>query len=141
MATKTTPGDVDSTVKQPDDKIFDDVHAEFGRIPEYLVEMNAVREARARADSEAAAKNTLERARAGRLSDTQKHRLIAALRQEHALLNASYQKLPFVVDTPSRRARKEEHERKLHRIERDFEALAARVVFVINDVSTRAPTP
>jgi hypothetical protein len=42
----------------------------------------------------------------------------AVLRQQWQYLNAIYQKLPFVIDTPSKKARKEECERKLDAIER-----------------------
>ncbi|CAL6381862.1 unnamed protein product [Bathycoccus prasinos] len=42
----------------------------------------------------------------------------AVLRQQWLYLNAIYQKLPFVIDTPSKKARKEKCERKLDAIER-----------------------
>ena len=42
----------------------------------------------------------------------------AVLRQQWLYLNAIYQKLPFVIDTPSKKARKEECERQLDAIER-----------------------
>lgn len=42
----------------------------------------------------------------------------AVLRQQWQYLNAIYQKLPFVIDTPSKKARKEECERQLDAIER-----------------------
>ena len=40
------------------------------------------------------------------------------VRQQWLYLNAIYQKLPFVIDTPSKKARKEECERQLDAIER-----------------------
>ena len=43
---------------------------------------------------------------------------VAVLRQQWLYLNAIYQKLPFVIDTPSKKARKEECERQLDAIER-----------------------
>ena len=42
----------------------------------------------------------------------------AVLRQQWQYLNAIYQKLPFVIDTPSKKARKEECERQLYATER-----------------------
>ena len=42
----------------------------------------------------------------------------AVLRQQWQYLNAIYQKLPFVIDTPSKKARKEECEGQLDAIER-----------------------
>ncbi|CAL6386979.1 unnamed protein product [Bathycoccus prasinos] len=42
----------------------------------------------------------------------------AVLRQHWLYLNAIYQKLPFVIDTPSKKARKEKCERQLDAIER-----------------------
>jgi hypothetical protein len=42
----------------------------------------------------------------------------AVLRQQWQYLNAIYQKLPFVIDTPSKKARKEECEQQLDAIER-----------------------
>jgi hypothetical protein len=42
----------------------------------------------------------------------------AVLRQQWQYLNAIHQKLPFVIDTPSKKARKEECERQLDAIER-----------------------
>jgi hypothetical protein len=107
-----------------------DVRDDFGRVPTYLVTMNRRREAAARAEETARAKNIDERRRAGRMDDDEREMLIDNLRREHATLSASYQKLPFVVDTLNRRARKEAHEAKLERIERDIETLGAAVVFV-----------
>ena len=83
-----------------------------------------------RAEEEARAKNIAARRRAGRMDDAERAMLIENLRNEHAKLSASYQRLPFVVDTLNRRARKEVHEAKLERIERDIETLGAAVVFV-----------
>lgn len=105
-------------------------HAEYGRVPEYLVEMNRAREAEERARAEALAKNISSRAAAGRMREDERLGLIASLREEHAKLTAAYQKLPFVVDTPNRRARKEAHELRLARLERDVDILRARVVFI-----------
>lgn len=107
-----------------------DVRDDFGRVPTYLVTMNRRREAEARAEEKARAKNIDERRRAGRMDDDEREMLIENLRREHAKLSASYQRLPFVVDTLNRRARKEAHETKLERIERDIETLGAAVVFV-----------
>ena len=42
----------------------------------------------------------------------------AVLRQQWLYLNAIHQKLPFVIDTPSKKAKKEECERQLDAIER-----------------------
>ena len=42
----------------------------------------------------------------------------AVLRQQWLYLNAIYQKLPFVIDTPSKKARKEKCEQQLDAIER-----------------------
>ncbi len=64
------------------------------------------------------------------MDDAERAMLIENLRNEHAKLSASYQRLPFVVDTLNRRARKEVHEAKLERIERDIETLGAAVIFV-----------
>ena len=99
-------------------------HEAFGRVPTYLMAFNRRRE------EEARAKNIAARRRAGRMDDAERAMLIENLRNEHAKLSASYQRLPFVVDTLNRRARKEVHEAKLERIERDIETLSAAVVFV-----------
>jgi len=105
-------------------------HEEYGKTPSYLIEMNRSREERAARERSAVAKNILERRAAGRLADDRRRELISALRREHEKINASYQKLPFVVDTPNRKARKEEHERKLKRIEDDIETLSANTVYI-----------
>ena len=105
-------------------------HDEFGRVPAYLIEINRERAEEARRERETRAKNIAERRAAGRLREDERQTLIDRLRTEHAKLSASYQKLPFVVDTPNRRARKEAHELKLALIERDIETLNARTVFV-----------
>ena len=105
-------------------------HEEYGKTPSYLIEMNRSREERAARERSAVAKNILERQAAGRLADDRRRELISALRREHEKINASYQKLPFVVDTPNRKARKEEHERKLKRIEDDIETLSANTVYI-----------
>ncbi len=105
-------------------------HEAFGRVPTYLMAFNRRREEEARAEEEARSKNIAARRRAGRMDDAERAMLIENLRNEHAKLSASYQRLPFVVDTLNRRARKEVHEAKLERIERDIETLGANVVFV-----------
>lgn len=105
-------------------------HSAYGRVPEYLIEMNRAREAEERARAETVAKNNAERAAAGRMREDERLGLIESLREEHARLTAAYQKLPFVVDTPNRRARKEAHELKLAQLERDIDTLRARVVFI-----------
>ena len=105
-------------------------HEEYGKTPSYLIEMNRSREERAARERSAVAKNILERRAAGRLADDRRRELICALRREHEKINASYQKLPFVVDTPNRKARKEEHECKLKLIEDDIETLSANTVYI-----------
>jgi len=120
--------DVDDDVDN-NDEVF---HAEHGHVPAYLVRMNREREDARRLEEETRAKIKLEEASRGRMSEDEKQSLIMGLRREYDAINASYQKLPFVVDTPSRRARKEAHEVKLERIERDIEILSAKNVFFIN---------
>jgi len=105
-------------------------HEEYGKTPSYLIEMNRSREEREARERSAVAKNILKRQAAGRLADDRRRELISALRREHEKINASYQKLPFVVDTPNRKARKEEHERKLKCIEDDIETLSANTVYI-----------
>ena len=108
----------------------DDRHVDYGKVPEYLVRINREREEAQKLEEETRAKNILEAAARERLPDDERQSLITGLRRQYDAINASYQKLPLIVDTPSRRARKEEHEMKLARIERDIETLSARIVFV-----------
>lgn len=103
---------------------------DYGRVPAYLVEFNRERERSERLERETRDKNSREREAAGRMRDDERRALIEGLRAEHAKISSSYQKLPFVVDTPNRRARKEAHELKLARIESDINLLGARTVFI-----------
>ena len=121
-------GDNDDDVDENDEGF----HAEHGRVPAYLVRMNRERKDARRLEEETRAKIKLEEASRGRMSEDEKQSLIMGLRREYDAINASYQKLPFVVDTPLRRARKEAHEVKLERIERDIEILSAKNVFFVN---------
>lgn len=122
-------GDHDKDHGGGDDGRF---HAEHGHVPAYLVRMNREREDTRRDEEETRAKNIRQAAAHGRMSEEEKQSLIAGLRREYNAINASYQKLPFVVDTPSRRARKEAHELKLERIERDIDILSAKHVFFVD---------
>ena len=106
------------------------VKEDYGRVPGYLVEFNRERAREERLERETRDKNSREREAAGRMRDDERRALIEGLRAEHAKISSSYQKLPFVVDTPNRRARKEAHELKLARIESDINLLGARTVFI-----------
>ena len=96
--------------KTGDDRLFEEYNRKTrGKVPKYLQEIkkniahdNRVVTAPLAHEEENEEENDEE----------------AVLRQQWQYLNAIYQKLPFVIDTPSKKARKEECERQLDAIER-----------------------
>ncbi len=50
-------------------------------------------------------------------------RLIVVFQDKWAVINEAYQKLPFSLDTPTKKRRKEELEKQLSQIEKDIKLL------------------
>lgn len=98
--------------KTGDDRLFEEYNRNTrGKVPKYLQEIkkNIAHDNRVVTAPLAHDKELLTEEENGEE---------AVLRQQWLYLNAIYQKLPFVIDTPSKKARKEECERQLDAIER-----------------------
>ena len=98
--------------KTGDDRLFEEYNRNTrGKVPKYLQEIkkNIAHDNRVVTAPLAHDKELLTEEENGE---------VAVLRQQWLYLNAIYQKLPFVIDTPSKNARKEECERQLDAIER-----------------------
>ena len=95
--------------KTGDDRLFEEYNRNTrGKVPKYLQEIkkNIAHDNRVVTAPLAHDKELLTEEENGEV------------RQQWLYLNAIYQKLPFVIDTPSKKARKEECERQLDAIER-----------------------
>jgi hypothetical protein len=98
--------------KTGDDRLFEEYNRNTrGKVPKYLQEIkkNIAHDNRVVTAPLAHDKELLTKEENGE---------VAVLRQQWLYLNAIYQKLPFVIDTPSKKAKKEECERQLDAIER-----------------------
>jgi len=98
--------------KTGDDRLFEEYNRNTrGKVPKYLQEIkkNIAHDNRV---------VTAPLAHDKELLTTEENGEVAVLRQQWLYLNAIYQKLPFVIDTPSKKAKKEECERQLDAIER-----------------------
>lgn len=98
--------------KTGDDRLFEEYNRNTrGKVPKYLQEIkkSIAHDYRVVTTPSAHDKELLTEEENGE---------VAVLRQQWLYLNAIYQKLPFVIDTPSKKARKEECERHLDAIER-----------------------
>ena len=98
--------------KTGDDRLFEEYNRNTrGKVPKYLQEIkkSIAHDYRVVTTPSAHDKELLTEEENGE---------VAVLRQQWLYLNAIYQKLPFVIDTPSKKARKEESERHLDAIER-----------------------
>ncbi len=65
------------------------------------------------------------------MPEDEKQDLIKKLKRKWGNLNATYQKLPLQLDTPSKRRCKEELERELSQCEADIHMLQARPQVII----------
>ena len=95
--------------KTGDDRLFEEYNRNTrGKVPKYLQEIkkNIAHDNRVVTAPLAHDKELLTEEENGEV------------RQQWLYLNAIYQKLPFVIDTPSKKAKKEECERQLDEIER-----------------------
>ena len=98
--------------KTGDDRLFEEYNRNTrGKVPKYLQEIkkNIAHDNRVVTAPLAHDKELLTEEENGE---------VAVLRQQWLYLNAIYQKLPFVIDTPSKKAKKEKCERQLDAIER-----------------------
>ena len=98
--------------KTGDDRLFEEYNRNTrGKVPKYLQEIK-----KSIAHDNRVVTTPL--AHDKELLTEEENGEVAVLRQQWLYLNAIYQKLPFVIDTPSKKARKEECERHLDAIER-----------------------
>jgi protein subunit release factor A len=65
-----------------------------------------------------------------KLPEAEQKELVRELKLKWERVNEAYQKLPFTLDTPQKRARKEQLERELKQLEHDVETLQHKAVLV-----------
>lgn len=68
------------------------------------------------------------------MSEQERQMLLGHLKIKWSSVNTAYQKLPFTLDTPSKKKKKETLEEQLAAIEKDIQLLSkGEVVLVVND--------
>jgi hypothetical protein len=105
---------------------------DYGQVPRYLskvkeqvaMEKSFIEEQTRLAEQQAAAGSLRK------MSDDERSRLIVDLKNKWGRVNEAYQKLPFTLDTPMRRMRKEKLETELTQLEKDIESLTKKHVLV-----------
>ncbi|XP_024526754.1 enkurin-like isoform X2 [Selaginella moellendorffii] len=108
--------------------------SDYGKVPEYLVKFNNA-SAELREKMQAAIR--LEQLgglhpNSRKLDEAEKRELIILLKEKWQQVNEEYQKLPFSLDTPAKKKRKERYEEHLGQIEKDIQTLSRRVVIVVD---------
>mmetsp|Transcript_7796 Transcript_7796/g.25902 ORF Transcript_7796/g.25902 Transcript_7796/m.25902 type:complete len:242 (-) Transcript_7796:43-768(-) len=106
--------------------------AGFGKTPGYLKKVKsqiaaekAYIEEQTRAAEQAAATGSMRK-----MSDEERDILVTELKLKWQRVNEAYQKLPFTLDTPMRRMRKEKYEEELTQLEKDIETLSRKTVII-----------
>jgi len=105
---------------------------DYGKVPAYLksvkskiaMEKDLIEEV-ARAQVNAASQGSMQK-----MTESDKQFLLEELKAKWQKVNEAYQKLPFTLDTPMRRMRKEKLEAELTQLEKDVETLSRKVVLV-----------
>lgn len=73
-------------------------------------------------------------AHAIQMGEEERQELLRALKGKWGAVNSAYQRLPFSLDTPAKKKRKEAFERQLSEIEKDIRTLSrSSTVLVIQD--------
>jgi len=103
---------------------------DYGKVPRYLTKVKGqieqekyLIEEQTRAAEQAASVGSLRR-----MSEEEQEILVTELKLKWQRVNEAYQKLPFTLDTPMRRMRKEQYETELTQLEKDIETLNRRVI-------------
>ncbi|EIE22734.1 hypothetical protein COCSUDRAFT_16080 [Coccomyxa subellipsoidea C-169] len=91
----------------------------FGKVPGYLKHTKRqIAEEKAKMDAYLAEQEQVEQAR--ELPKEEKDLLVRLLKTKWQQLNSDFLKLPFSLDTPSKKKRKEMYEAQLQQIEKDI---------------------
>ncbi|KAG0612302.1 hypothetical protein M758_6G016800 [Ceratodon purpureus] len=101
----------------------------FGRLPAYLTKR---KKELAQKASKNSPKNQGECQHPGtrRLDGDEKQTIINGLKIKWAVLNAEYQRLPFIADTDAQKIRRNRYEDELENLQRDISLLSRKVVLV-----------
>ncbi|BDA45687.1 probable Enkurin [Coccomyxa sp. Obi] len=95
---------------------------DFGKVPGYLKRTKRqIAEERAKMDAYLAAQEQDEQAQ--ELPQEEKEQLIRMLKLKWQQINSDFLKLPFDLDTPAKKKRKELYEAQLQQIEKDIRLL------------------
>mmetsp|Transcript_24401 Transcript_24401/g.83415 ORF Transcript_24401/g.83415 Transcript_24401/m.83415 type:complete len:240 (-) Transcript_24401:983-1702(-) len=108
---------------------------DYGQVPSYLKKVKE-QVALERSYIEEQTRIAEEQAAAGslrKMSETERQTLIVELKNKWGRVNEAYQKLPFTLDTPMRRMRKEKYEAELTQLEKDIETLNRKNVLVADN--------
>jgi hypothetical protein len=104
-----------------------------GKVPRYLKRVKAEAQRKTEEEAATAGSSSADDA-AGRqlrkLPEAEQKELVRELKLKWERVNEAYQKLPFTLDTPQKRARKEQLERELKQLEHDVETLQHKAVLV-----------
>jgi len=67
------------------------------------------------------------------MSGPERDDLVQELKQKWQKVNEAYQKLPFTLDTPMRKIRKETYEAELSQLEKDIQTLTGKNILVVEE--------
>lgn len=106
--------------------------ADYGETPKYLTSIKkkiasekAYIEEQTRAAEQAAMAGSMRK-----MGEAERDQLVTELKLKWQRVNEAYQKLPFTLDTPMRRMRKEKYEAELTQLEKDIDTLSRKTVLV-----------
>ncbi|KAK9833744.1 hypothetical protein WJX74_004757 [Apatococcus lobatus] len=89
---------------------------DFGEVPAYLQ--------RNREQIQQERQQAVTMAPSSEMSMQEREELVGQLKEKWAVVNEAYQKLPFSLDTPTKKRRKEELEKQLGQLEKDIKLLS-----------------
>jgi len=105
---------------------------DYGKVPGYLktIKSKITAEKEQIAEEMRAAEQAAKAGSMRKMSDDERATLVVELKMKWQRVNEAYQKLPFTLDTPMRRMRKEKYEAELTQLEKDIENLSRKTVLV-----------
>jgi len=134
-----TANAVENILSTPKKVIYDAPLAtskpDYGKVPTYLktVKGQIQHEKQLIEDYH---RSAMEESRTGsvrQMTENERGALVLELKLKWQKVNEAYQKLPFTLDTPMRKMKKEKYEEELTQLEKDIETLSRKTVLVATD--------
>lgn len=106
----------------------------YGKVPKYLANVKQqIAEEKEQIAATIAATQAAHATQQGSMTvmpEEERQDLLRQLKQKWASVNEMYQKMPFTMDTPSMKARKQKYEDQLTQLERDIELLSKQTIII-----------